>query len=77
MAQGEHSSEKHRVQAYYLAKRKALMVLVAKHDNLTLTDSIYQNAVDRAKAIGIIDKDGNVLEDYKDELALQISLIEQ
>ena len=77
MAQGEHSKDKYRVQAYYTSRDKAIQVMVAKHDHRTLTDSIMANAIDRAKALGILDGEGKVKDDYKDELALEISLIEQ
>lgn len=51
--------------------------MVAKHDHRTLTDSIMANAIDRAKSLNILDGEGKVKEEYKDELALEISLIEQ
>lgn len=77
MAKGEHAKDKHRVQGYYLAKEKALQVMVAKHDHMTLTDSIMRNAIDRAKALNLVDENGKIREEFKDELNLEISIIEQ
>lgn len=77
MAKGEHRKDKYRIQAYYFSRDKALQVMVAKHDKKTLTDSILDNAIDRAKTLGILDKEGKVTDAFKDELELEISLVEQ
>lgn len=75
--QGKHRDDKFRVQAYYEATEKAIFVLVAKSDNASLTDSIKSALFDRAKALGILDKQGNVTSAYKDALAVETMIIEQ
>ena len=75
--QGMHRDDKYRVQAYYEAHEKALFVLVAKLDNLTLTDLIKTAIIDRAKVLGIIDTEGKVAEAFKDALEVETSIIQQ
>lgn len=75
--QGKHRDDKYRVQAYYEAAEKAIFVLVAKSDNASLTDTIKSALFDRAKALGILDKQGNITSAFKDALAVETMIIEQ
>ena len=75
--QGKHRDDKYRVQAYYEACEKAIFVLVAKSDNASLTDTIKSAMFDRAKALGILDKQGRVASAFKDALAVETMIIEQ
>ena len=75
--QGMHRDDKYRVQAYYEALDKALFVLVAKLEGLTLTDLIKDSIVARAFAKGIVDAEGKVTEAFNDALELETSIIQQ
>lgn len=75
--QGKHRDDKYRVQAYYEAHEKALFVLVAKTDGVSITDAIKNAIRDRAKALGILSDRGEVTQDFVDALAVETSIIEQ
>lgn len=75
--QGKHRYDKYRVQAYYEVQDKALIVLVAKIDGASLTDTIMSSIRDRAKALGILDADGKISNEYRDALEMEASIIKQ
>ena len=74
---GMHREDKHRVQAYYTANEKALFVLVAKCEGMTITDTIKASVYDRARALGILDANNQVTKQYKAMLNIETSIIEQ
>ena len=75
--QGKHRDDKFRVQAYYEAQDKALFVLVAKLDGKSLTDTIKSSIRDRARALGVLDKNGCVTKSFKDALEVETAIIQQ
>lgn len=74
---GVHSDDKFRVQAYYTSEQKAVMQLVAKMDNTTLTNEILDSVYRRAVSIGIVDENGKVKDTFKDQVEIQKLVVEQ
>lgn len=74
---GVHSDDKFRVQAYYTSEQKAVMQLVAKMAKHTLTEQILESVYRQAVAFGIVDINGKVTDQFKDQVAIQKLVVEQ
>lgn len=74
---GKHRDDKHRVQAYYTAREKAVFVLLAKVANQSITDCVKRGIFDLARRHGILDTNDMPTPEYVDRLAVETAIIEQ
>lgn len=74
---GKHRDDKHRVQAYYTAREKAIFVLLSRETGRSMTDNMKRGIFDLARRHGILDANDRVTPEFSDRLEVETEIIKQ
>ena len=74
---GKHKLGNVRMGMYTSPYRKAVAILLAKMLDMSMTNVMWGGIEILAKTYNVLDKDGNVNEEFKQQLELEIEIVKQ